>query len=136
MVQLDPNSLEAFKAEYALLEQQIAANTERHRALGLVIAGLEALLQTPGGVTGAAKQAAPKALELNARRSYVENAVLVLRYVGRPLLAVEIARTFASHRIGVKTNTLYKALRRGVVNGHLARPYPKFGLVEWQRSPV
>jgi hypothetical protein len=135
MVQLD--SLEAFKAEHAELEREIAAKTERHRALGLVIAGVEALLQTPGGVTAAKQTAAAGTdLELNARRSYVDNAVLVLRSAGRPLLAIEIARVFATHRIAVRTNTLYKALRRGVDLGHLARPYPRFGLVEWQRSPV
>ena len=135
MVQLD--HLEAFKAEYAELEREIAAKTERHRALGLVIAGMEALLQTEGGVTPAKQAAAAaKAPDLNARRSYVDNAVLVLRSAGRPLLAIEIARIFASHRIIVRTNTLYKALRRGVDLGHLARPYPRFGLVEWQRSPV
>jgi hypothetical protein len=125
--------LERYKAEYATLDQTIAALTERRRALGQIIEGLETLFGAPDASTLAAQEARPaRRLELDARRSHVANAVGVLRFYGRVLNATQIAETFAQHGIEIKPNTLYRALRRHSASGHIVARFPGFGLPEWQ----
>jgi hypothetical protein len=129
-----PEDLQRYKAEFATLDQQIATLTERRRALGQLIDGLESLFGTSEGSTLLAPEAAPsRRLELDARRSHVANAVAVLRYYGRVLNATQIAETFSQHGIRIRPNTLYRALRRHGASGHVVPHFPGFGLPEWQR---
>jgi DNA-directed RNA polymerase beta' subunit len=129
-----PEDLERYKAEFATIDQQIATLTERRRALGQLIDGLESLFGTAAGSRLLVSEARPvRRLELDARRSHVANAVNVLRYYGRVLNATQIAETFGQHGIRIKPNTLYRALRRRPAQGHVVPHYPGFGLPEWEQ---
>ncbi|MCU1350017.1 MAG: hypothetical protein JWO56_3047 [Acidobacteria bacterium] len=121
--------LARYKKEYAVLEEQIRLFTERHRALGQVIAGLEALLNIPeAGLS--ARISEPDEPDVALDRDPLLNAIAILRQDSRPLMAAEVRRRLEDHGIPIKPNTLYVAMVRGVRDGLLVHAYPGFALAE------
>jgi hypothetical protein len=125
--------LEAYRAEHAALTEQIRLLTDRHRALGQIIAGLELLLETK---KRAAEQAEPPVLAIFEDADALTNAVGVLRHEGRPLSAAAIVRVLEANGVSVRPNTVYKALERYARLGAVVtRVMGRFGLTEWVNSP-
>jgi hypothetical protein len=121
--------LAAMRAEFAVVDRQYRALSDRHRGLQQVISGLETLLES-GGVTAAVRhQAAPSGRADVARdRDTVTNVMAALRHIGRPLNAAEVQRAIEHGGVAYKRDTVYKALRRAEKQGLVYSENLRFAL--------
>lgn len=127
----DPEAvLASFKAQFAAVDQQYRALTERHHGLQQVIAGLEILLQQ-GALPIPQKQVEhPTRAPVGRHLDLVTNVLSALRFTGRPMNAVEVQRVIEEGGMYAKRDTIYKALRRCVDIGLAVSKNQRFSLTE------
>ncbi|MCU1348379.1 MAG: hypothetical protein JWO56_1409 [Acidobacteria bacterium] len=123
-------ALAAFRAEFAVIDPQFRALSERHRGLQQAIEGLETLLAS-GGMPTPEAPAATRA-DVSHDRSMIANVVSALRWVGRPVTAAELQRVIEHGGMAVKRDTVYKALRRASDAGLVSSDNLRFSLPGWE----
>jgi Xaa-Pro aminopeptidase len=130
-----PAVLAAMRVEFAVVDKQFQALSERHRGLQQVIEGLETLLKIGMVPAEAQRQlAAQDRADVARARDTVVNVVAALRHIRRPLNAAEIQRVIEHGGVAYKRDTIYKALRRGEDSGLMFSENRRFGLTEWKKQ--